>query len=56
MALDVPFSRLVDQPARPRVTVVRRGEGVAVPSERAHYVGTLLASCPPNARRYKESC
>jgi transcriptional regulator with XRE-family HTH domain len=51
VALDVPFSRLVDQPARPRVTVVRRGEGVAVPSERAHYVGTLLASCPPNARR-----
>jgi transcriptional regulator with XRE-family HTH domain len=51
VALDVPFSRLVDQPSRPRVTVLRRGEGVAVASERAHYVATLLASCPPNARR-----
>jgi transcriptional regulator with XRE-family HTH domain len=51
VALDVPFSRLVDHPSRPRVTVVRRGEGVAVASERAHYVATLLASCPPNARR-----
>jgi transcriptional regulator with XRE-family HTH domain len=50
VALDVPFSRLIDPP-RPRVTVLRRGEGIAVPSERAHYVATLLASCPPNARR-----
>ena len=50
VALDVPFSRLVDPP-RPRVTVLRRGEDIAVASERAHYVATLLASCPPNARR-----
>jgi transcriptional regulator with XRE-family HTH domain len=50
VALDVPFSRLVDQPSRPRVTVLRRGEGTTVTSERAHYVATLLASCPPNAR------
>jgi transcriptional regulator with XRE-family HTH domain len=51
VALDVPFSRLVDHPSRRRVTVLRRGEGVTVPSEQAHYVSTLLASCPPNARR-----
>jgi transcriptional regulator with XRE-family HTH domain len=50
VALNVPFSRLVDQPSRPRVTVLRRGEGTTVTSERAHYVATLLASCPPNAR------
>jgi transcriptional regulator with XRE-family HTH domain len=50
VALDVPFSRLVE-PARPRVQVIRAGEGPAVFSERADYVATLLASCPPNARR-----
>ncbi|MFF3764089.1 helix-turn-helix domain-containing protein [Streptomyces sp. NPDC001922] len=50
VTLDVPFSRLVDPP-RPRVTVLRRGEGVAVPSEQSDYVATLLSSCPPNARR-----
>ncbi|HEU5472869.1 MAG TPA: XRE family transcriptional regulator [Actinophytocola sp.] len=50
VALDVPFSRLVDPP-RPRVQVIRAGEGPAVYSERASYVATLLASCPPNARR-----
>ncbi|MGH3761950.1 helix-turn-helix domain-containing protein [Actinophytocola sp.] len=50
LALDVPFSRLVE-PARPRVQIIRAGEGPAVFSERADYVATLLASCPPNARR-----
>lgn len=50
VALDVPFSRLVDPP-RPQVRVVRAGEGPAVTSEQAHFVGTLLASCPPSARR-----
>lgn len=50
VALDVPFSRLVE-PARPRVQIIRAGEGPAVFSERANYVATLLASCPPNARR-----
>ncbi|MDI2129190.1 helix-turn-helix domain-containing protein [Yinghuangia seranimata] len=49
-ALGVPFSRLVDPP-RPRVRVVRAGEGQATYSERADYAVTLLASCPPNARR-----
>jgi transcriptional regulator with XRE-family HTH domain len=51
VALDVPFSRLVDHQPRPRLTVLRRGEGISVPSERAHYVATLLASCPAGARR-----
>lgn len=50
VALDVPFAWLVDPP-RPRVQVIRAGEGPAVASERADYVATLLASCPPNARR-----
>lgn len=50
VALGVPFSRLVEPP-RPRVQVIRAGEGPAVASERSHYVATLLASCPPNARR-----
>lgn len=49
-ALDVPFARLVE-PQRPQVQVIRYGEGPAVASERADYVATLLASCPPNARR-----
>lgn len=50
VALGVPFSRLVDPP-RPRVRVVRAGEGPAITSEQAHFIGTLLASCPPHARR-----
>ena len=50
VALDVPFSRLVE-PSRPRVQVIRAGEGPAVPSEQADYAATLLASSPPNARR-----
>jgi transcriptional regulator with XRE-family HTH domain len=50
VALGVPFSRLVDPPGG-RVCVIRAGEGPAVPAERANYVATLLASCPPGARR-----
>jgi transcriptional regulator with XRE-family HTH domain len=50
VALGVPFSRLVDLP-RPAVRVVRAGEGPVTYSERASYAATLLASCPPNARR-----
>lgn len=50
VALDVPFSHLVEPP-RPRMQVIRAGEGPAVFSERADYIATLLASCPPNARR-----
>lgn len=50
VALDVPFARLVESP-HPSVQVIRAGEGPAVASERADYVATLLASCPPHARR-----
>ncbi len=50
VALGVPFSRLVDPP-RPTVRVIRAGEGPVTHSERADYAATLLASCPPNARR-----
>jgi transcriptional regulator with XRE-family HTH domain len=49
-ALDVPFAHLVQPPA-PRVQVIRAGEGPAVASERSDYMATVLASCPPNARR-----
>ena len=50
VALDVPFSRLVDPP-RPTTRLIRAGEGAAVFAERADYVATVLASSPPNARR-----
>ncbi|MQY06089.1 helix-turn-helix domain-containing protein [Actinomadura macrotermitis] len=50
VALDVPLSRLVDPP-RPKVRIVRAGEGPTAHSERANYHATLLASCPPGARR-----
>jgi quercetin dioxygenase-like cupin family protein len=48
--LDVPFARLVEPP-RPTVQVIRAGQGPAIASEQANYVATVLASCPPNARR-----
>ena len=50
VALGVPFSQLVEPPA-PQVRVVRAGEGNRVPSEQAHFSGTLLASGPPGTRR-----
>ncbi|MEV4294106.1 helix-turn-helix domain-containing protein [Microbispora rosea] len=50
VALGVPFSRLVDPP-RAAVRVIRAGEGPATYSEQASYAATLLASCPPHARR-----
>lgn len=50
VALDIQFSRLIDPP-RPRVQVIRADEGPAVHSERSDYRATLVASCPPNARR-----
>lgn len=49
-ALGVPFSRLVDPP-RSNVRVIRAGEGPVTYSEQTTYAATLLASCPPNARR-----
>lgn len=50
VALGVPFARLVEPPTPP-VHVVRFGEGPLVRSEQANYTGSLLASCPPGARR-----
>jgi transcriptional regulator with XRE-family HTH domain len=50
VALDVPFSRLVDPP-RPSVRVLRAGEGPSVAAEHSDYVARLLATCPPHARR-----
>jgi transcriptional regulator with XRE-family HTH domain len=50
VALEVPFSRLVDPP-RAAVRVIRAGEGPVTHSERAAYAATLLASSPPHARR-----
>ncbi len=50
VALGIPFSRLVDAP-RPGVRVIRAGEGFVMYSERANYAATLLAACPPAARR-----
>jgi transcriptional regulator with XRE-family HTH domain len=50
VALDVPFSRLVDPPAAP-VQVIRAADRAGVWSEQAHFVGTLLAACPSGARR-----
>ncbi|EST29515.1 DNA-binding protein [Streptomycetaceae bacterium MP113-05] len=50
VTLDVPFARLVDPP-RPNVQLIRAGEGPALASEQSDYVATLLASCPPHARR-----
>jgi transcriptional regulator with XRE-family HTH domain len=50
VALDTPFSRLLDPP-RPAVQVIRAGEGPTVAAARADYQATLLTACPPGARR-----
>jgi transcriptional regulator with XRE-family HTH domain len=50
VALDAPFSRLIDPP-RLQVQVIRAGDGPTVASSQADYRATLLATCPPNARR-----
>lgn len=50
VTLDVPFAQLVDPP-RPRVQVIRAGEGPTFSAEHSDYVATLLASCPPHALR-----
>ena len=50
VALNVPFGRLLEPDASaPRV--IRAGDGPSIRSEQADYVGTLLATCPPGARR-----
>jgi transcriptional regulator with XRE-family HTH domain len=50
LALDIPFSRLLDPP-RPAVQVIRAGEGLTVAAAEANYKATLLAVSPPSARR-----
>ena len=50
VALNVPFSRLVEPPAEP-LKVIRRGEVATVRSESVEYVSGLLSACPPGARR-----
>ena len=50
VALDVPFSRLFDPP-RPYTQVFRAHEGPTIAAAEADYLATLLAACPPGARR-----
>lgn len=50
VTLDVPFAQIV-QPPRSTVQVIRAHEGSVISSEHADYVGKVLSSCPPNARR-----
>ncbi len=50
VVLDVPFSRLLDPP-RPHTQVIRAQEGPTVAAAQADYQATLLAACPPGARR-----
>ena len=50
VALDAPFSRLLDPP-RPHIQVIRADEGPTVSAAHANYRATLLAACPPGARR-----
>jgi transcriptional regulator with XRE-family HTH domain len=50
VTLDAPFSRLLDPP-RPETQVIRADEGPTVAAAQADYQATLLAGCPPGARR-----
>ena len=50
VALDVPFSQLVDPPT-PHVRVVRAGEGAAIHAELADFAATLLSAGAPQSRR-----
>ncbi|MFE7798933.1 helix-turn-helix domain-containing protein [Nocardia sp. NPDC057440] len=50
VALDMPFSRLLDPP-RPNVQVIRAGEGPVVVAEQSDYRATLLAAAPISSRR-----
>src|SRR5579864_7258340 len=49
VALDAPFSRLLDPP-RPRIQVIRADEGPTVAAAEADYQATLLAASAPGAR------
>ena len=48
VALDVPFSRLVDPQEEP-VQVIRAGEGNVMQSDHAPFAAVLLSACPPGA-------
>ena len=50
LALDAPFSRLLDPPLS-QTQVIRADEGPTVAAAEADYRATLLAACPPGARR-----
>ncbi len=50
VALDTPFAALLDPP-RPKIQVIRAGEGPVLYSENTEYSATLVASSPPYARR-----
>ncbi|RIV38512.1 helix-turn-helix domain-containing protein [Micromonospora radicis] len=50
VALDVPFSRLVEPPVA-AVRVIRAGDGPRIRSEHADFSGTLLAAGAAHARR-----
>ena len=43
VALDAPFSRLLDPP-RPRIQVIRADEGPTISAEHANYRATLLTA------------
>src|SRR5438105_5218960 len=48
VALDAPFSRLLDPPD-PETQVIRADEGPTLSAAQADYQATLLASCAPGA-------
>jgi transcriptional regulator with XRE-family HTH domain len=50
VALDAPFSRLLDPP-RPHILLIRADEGPTVSAAEADYQATLVAACPAGARR-----
>ena len=50
VALDAPFSRLLDPPD-PETQVIRADEGPTLAAAQADYQATLLAGCAPWARR-----
>ncbi|MEU6024488.1 helix-turn-helix domain-containing protein [Micromonospora sp. NPDC048871] len=50
VALDIPFSRLVEPPAN-AVRVIRAGDGPRVHSEHADFTATLLTAGAAHARR-----
>ncbi|MEV4623834.1 XRE family transcriptional regulator [Asanoa sp. NPDC049573] len=50
VALDVPFSRLVEPPA-PALRVIRSGDGPRISSDQLDYTGTLVAAGSRSTRR-----